>query len=72
MVVDRLRQYLAEQLPDQLEWEIVPDRERTVEHAASSALRDAHDDLITPFERALMPLRQDGADALGPRAKRNA
>ncbi|MET9465923.1 hypothetical protein ABZY44_14185 [Streptomyces sp. NPDC006544] len=33
------------------------------------ALPAAHDDLIAPFERALTPLRRDGADALDPRAK---
>nr|WP_073491792.1 hypothetical protein [Streptomyces phaeoluteigriseus] len=32
-------------------------------------MRTAYDDLIAPFERALMPLRRDGADALDPRAK---
>jgi hypothetical protein len=62
VVVDRLRQYLDTQLPDLLEWEIVPDGEFTVDRAAGSALREAYDDLIAPFERALMPLRVDGAD----------
>ncbi|MCX4791633.1 hypothetical protein OG369_37760 [Streptomyces sp. NBC_01221] len=69
VAVDRLHRYLAGQLPDLPHWEIVPDQERTVDHAASSAMRGAYDDLITPFERALMPLRRDGADALDPRAK---
>ncbi|MER5312758.1 hypothetical protein ABT034_33860 [Streptomyces sp. NPDC002773] len=64
-----LRQYLATQLPDGLKWEITPDREYTVDHAGSVAMRTAYDDLIAPFERALMPLRRDGADALDPRAK---
>ncbi|MEU6019371.1 hypothetical protein ABZ826_36890 [Streptomyces sp. NPDC047515] len=69
VAVDRLRQYLVTVLPDQLPWEIVPDRERTVDHAASSAMRDAYTDLIVPFEQALMPLRVDGADELEPRAR---
>lgn len=64
-----LRQYLTTQLPDGLKWEIAPDREYTVDHAGSTAMRTAYDDLIAPFERALMPLRRDGADALDPRAK---
>ncbi|MFI5634724.1 hypothetical protein ACIA8E_36320 [Streptomyces sp. NPDC051664] len=69
VAVDRLHRYLAGQLPDLLYWEIVPDQERTVDHAVSSALHDAYDDLIAPFERALMPLRRDGADELDPRAR---
>jgi hypothetical protein len=69
VAVDRLRQYLTTQLPDLLEWEIVPDRDFTVDRAAGNALRDAYDDLIAPFERAQMPLRVDGADKLQPRAK---
>ncbi|MFJ2153984.1 hypothetical protein ACIOHB_35155 [Streptomyces microflavus] len=64
-----MRQYLNTQLPDGLKWEITPDREYTVDHAASTAMRAAYDDLIAPFERALMPLRRDGAGALDPRAK---
>ncbi|MFB7411418.1 hypothetical protein ACFCZ2_29990 [Streptomyces sp. NPDC056202] len=64
-----LRQYLTTQLPDGLKWEITSDREYTVDHADSVAMRTAYDDLIAPFEQALMPLRRDGADALAPRAK---
>ncbi|MEV6250627.1 hypothetical protein AB0M38_31270 [Streptomyces sp. NPDC051742] len=64
-----LREYLTPQLPDGLKWEIAPDREYTLDHAGSLAMRTAYDDLIAPFERALMPLRRDGADALAPRAK---
>ncbi|MEU5241635.1 hypothetical protein ACH4UR_35585 [Streptomyces lydicus] len=64
-----LRQYLTTQLPDGLKWEITPDRQYTVDHASSTAMRTAYDDLIAPFERALIPLRRDGADALDPRAK---
>lgn len=65
--VDTLRRYLATQLPTGLEWEITPDRERTIEHAAASEVRAAYDDLIIPFERALIPLRTDGAADLDPR-----
>lgn len=68
-VLAPMRQYLATQVPDGLAWESAPDREYTVDHAAGAAMRAAYDDLIAPFERALMPLRRDGADALGPRAK---
>ncbi|MEV6478015.1 hypothetical protein [Streptomyces sp. NPDC051657] len=64
-----MRQYLTTQLPDGLKWEITPDREYTVDHAASTDMRAAYDDLIAPFERALMPLRRDKAGALDPRAK---
>ncbi|MFG3310288.1 hypothetical protein [Streptomyces wuyuanensis] len=64
-----LRQYLTAQLPDGLKWEITPDREYTIDHAGSEAMRAAYDDVIAPFEQALMPLRQDGADALDPQAK---
>ncbi|THA36068.1 hypothetical protein E6R18_01540 [Streptomyces sp. A1277] len=64
-----LREYLTTQLPDGLKWEITPDREYTLDQAGSSAMRTAYDGLIAPFERALMPLRRDGADALDPRAK---
>ncbi|WP_328681832.1 hypothetical protein OG905_38450 [Streptomyces sp. NBC_00322] len=69
LALDRLREYLATQLPPGLEWEITPDRARTYDHAGSSALRAAYDDVIAPFERALLPLRVDGADDLDPRAK---
>ncbi|MGI5262529.1 hypothetical protein [Streptomyces angustmyceticus] len=64
-----LRQYLTTQLPDGLKWAITPDREYTVDHAGSTAMRAAYDDLIAPFERVLIPLRRDGADGLDPRAK---
>ncbi|WP_138894524.1 hypothetical protein [Streptomyces chryseus] len=69
LAIGPLRQYLTTQLPDGLKWEITPDRELTYDHASSIALRAAYDDLIAPFERALMPLRRDGADKLDPRAK---
>ncbi|MFJ4478783.1 hypothetical protein [Streptomyces xanthochromogenes] len=64
-----LRQYLAIQLPDGLKWEITPDREYTVDHAGSTAMRASYDEVIAPFERALMPLRRDGADALDHRGE---
>lgn len=64
-----LRQYLSTQLPDGLQWEITPDRELTYDHAGSAAMRAAYEDLIAPLERALTPLRVDGADELDPRAK---
>ncbi|MEU9110156.1 hypothetical protein AB0D54_38720 [Streptomyces xanthophaeus] len=69
VAVDQLHRYLTAHLPYLPHWEIVPDRERTVDHAASSAMRAAYADLVTPFEHALMPLRRDGADALDPRAQ---
>ncbi len=68
-VIDPLRQYLTTQLPEGLLWEITPDREYTYDVAGSTAMRVAYDDLTGPFERALIPLRRDGADALDPRAK---
>ncbi|MEU6662075.1 hypothetical protein [Streptomyces sp. NPDC046821] len=68
-VLGPLCQYLTTQLPDGLKWEITPDGECTVDHAGSTALWTAYDDLIASFERALIPLRRDGADALDPRAK---
>lgn len=46
-----------------------PDQERTVGPEAASALRDAYDDRLAPFERTRMPMRRDGAAALDPRAK---
>ncbi|MFE3205703.1 hypothetical protein [Embleya sp. NPDC059237] len=64
-----LRRHLASELPAGLEWEIAPDREQTIDHAASSDMRALYEDLIGPFERALMPLRVDGADALDPQAQ---
>jgi hypothetical protein len=69
LAIGPLRQYLTTQLPGGLKWEITPDRELTYDHAGSVAMRTAYDDLIAPFEHALMPLRRDGADALDPRAK---
>ncbi|PJN14659.1 hypothetical protein CG724_33845 [Streptomyces sp. CB02120-2] len=69
LVIAPLREYLTTQLPVGLRWEITPDRELTYDHASSTTLRAAYDDLIAPFERALMPLRRDGADALDPRAR---
>ncbi|MEV7525612.1 hypothetical protein [Streptomyces sp. NPDC091371] len=69
VAVDRLHRYLTAGLPYLPHWEILPDRERTVDHAASSAVRDAYDDLIAPFERALLPLRRNGAEQLEPRVK---
>ncbi|MGW3661324.1 hypothetical protein ACWD6R_39405 [Streptomyces sp. NPDC005151] len=69
LAIAPLRQYLTTQLPDGLKWEITPDRELTYDHAGSVAMRTAYDDLIAPLERALIPLRRDGADELDPRAK---
>jgi len=69
LALEPLRRHLATELPAGLEWEITPDREQTLHHAASSDMRALYEDLIGPFERALMPLRVDGADALDPRAK---
>ena len=69
LAIAPLRQYLTTQLPDGLKWEITPDHELTYDHAGSAAMRAEYDDLIAPFERALMPLRRAGADALDPRAK---
>ena len=69
LVIDPIRAYLDGQVPDGMEWEIAPDRELTVDHAASAALRTAYADVITPFEQALMPLRIEGAADLEPRAK---
>ncbi|WP_331768155.1 hypothetical protein [Embleya sp. NBC_00896] len=43
--------------------------EQTIDHAASSDMRALYEDLIGPFERALMSLRVDGADEFDPRAK---
>ncbi|MFI6056341.1 hypothetical protein ACIBCO_40580 [Streptomyces violascens] len=40
-------------MPSGLEWEIVPDRELTVDNAASTALRAAYAGVITPFEQEL-------------------
>ncbi|WP_327687309.1 hypothetical protein [Streptomyces sp. NBC_00467] len=68
VAVHRLHRYLADQLPDLQHWEVAPDRDRTVDHAASSALREDYEDLLAPFECALMPLRRDGAEKLDPRA----
>ncbi|MFF7581195.1 hypothetical protein ACFZBE_40700 [Streptomyces sp. NPDC008061] len=69
LAIAPLRQYLTTQLPDGLKWEITLDRELTYYHAGSAAMRAEYGDLIAPFERALIPLRVDGADALDPRAK---
>ncbi|MFF3343671.1 hypothetical protein [Streptomyces flavidovirens] len=69
LVLDPIREYLDGQVPDGLEWEITPDRELTVDHAASAAMRAAYADVINPFEQALMPLRIDGGADLDPRAK---
>ncbi|MEU7297676.1 hypothetical protein AB0A76_31520 [Streptomyces exfoliatus] len=55
-----VRRYMTTQLPDGLKWEVTPDREYTVDHVGSVALRAAYDDLIAPFERALLPLRRMG------------
>jgi hypothetical protein len=69
LVLAPIRDYLHGQVPGGLEWEISPDREMTLDTAASTALRTAYADVIDPFEQALMPLRTDGAAALDPRAK---
>lgn len=69
LVLAPIREYLDGHVPSGLEWEIIPDRELTVDNAASEALRTAYADVITPFEQALMPLRTDGAADLEPRAK---
>ena len=69
LAIAPLRQYLTTQLPDGLKWEITLDRELTYDHAGSAAMRAEYGDLIAPFERALIPLRVDGTDALDPRAK---
>ncbi|WP_146075787.1 hypothetical protein [Streptomyces sp. Ru62] len=68
-VLGPIREYLDGQLPQGLTWEVTPDRELTVDHAASTAVREAYADVIMPFELALMPLRADGAAGLDPRAK---
>lgn len=69
LVVGAMRDYLATQLPKGLEWEITPDREYTVGQVAADVLRAAYEDLVIPFEQALIPLRRDGAEELDPRAK---
>ncbi|MET8771415.1 hypothetical protein [Streptomyces sp. NPDC004658] len=68
-VLGPIREYLDGQLPQGLTWEVTPDRELTVDNAASTAVREAYADVIMPFELALMPLRADGAAGLDPRAK---
>lgn len=45
------------------------DQERTVGPEAASALRDAYDNMLAPFERTRMPMLRNGAAAPDPRAK---
>lgn len=35
-------------------WQITPDREYTLDHVGSVAMRTAYDDLIAPLERAVV------------------
>ena len=61
-----VRAPLAEHLPPGLRWETAPDERRTTDLLATTALRTAYENLITPAETVLPPPHTDGAGAYEP------
>ncbi|MFF2226932.1 hypothetical protein ACFVV7_26860 [Streptomyces globisporus] len=70
VALSQLQQLLRTLLPAELvDWRVGPDRTFTLLDAAGDALREQYADLLEPFETALLPLRQDGAEELEPRVQ---